>query len=54
MCAYWQLKMLSTVGRLALVQSPLSNILIFIMSFYHIPLGVRTPYLVIMEDEDGL
>ena len=40
-CACWQGRLLNIAGRVTLVQSCLSNIPIYMMSFYLLPAGVR-------------
>ena len=40
-CACWQGRLLNIAGRVTLVQSCLTNIPIYMMSFYLLPVGVR-------------
>ena len=40
-CAYWQGRLRNIAGRATLVHSCLTNIPIFMMSFYPLPVGVR-------------
>lgn len=40
-CGCWQGKLLDIVGRVTLVHTCLTNIPLFMMSFYPIPVGVR-------------